>query len=462
MKGLEEVIGLRDRGRYREAVELADGLIETVTDRRSLLRLLKLRGWLLKELDRPGDAERDFRRVLELFDGDSGLREAVLCRRGLALLHYGRPNMGACLAEHRRELELAERLGDPAILCGTLANLAHLHIQMGRPAEAGECARRQLSQAASLQDGRLISLALSNLGRALMFHDRPRQARECFAEQLALAEESGEPLRVSAALNNLSMLEMEAGRYGEALTHLQRQLELGRAEGIDRTVAVAMGNMSVAYLHLGRHRMALDHAREHFRMGWEGSDWHQMTLALDNMAEAYVHLLDPESAAQCYDKLLRNAEAGGLRHRLAEGLVRCSGVERALGRPGEAFAHASRACRIFRARSDDAGELRACLAALQALPAASAEAGDLLDRAGELAAEDGSALGQRLRVQAARHHRDAEALEGLAESLDDLPARAEALAAAGRRGRARRLLRERLDTGRAGNSEVLLLLSLEG
>ena len=454
----EEVVRLRDRGRHREAAELAGRLIEACADDVELMGLLKTRGYILKGLDRLEEAEADFRRALELFDGSAGLREAVLCRRGLALLKRDRPHLGASLAEHRRELELAERLGDARILCGTLANLANVHVRLAGYGKARDCAEKQLACAEELGDRRMVRMALSNLGRALMFLGETQPARERFEAQLAMAEASGEPEGISNALNNLSMLEMERGAPREALPHLQRQLELGRESGDRHIEMLSRGNLAVCLLRLGRHREALEQAKEQFRLSWEKSDWMNMAVALGNMGEVYIHLGELERALQCIEKLVRNAETGGVSDAVAEGLLLEAGLQMALGRREEAFGRARRASRIFDALelAGQAAEARAT--ALAALPAGDGRAGALLGR-GPGPSTDGPRGEQRLAVQRARH--GGASLEELAAALSHPLARAEALAASGRTEEAVGLLRELRTTRPLDTEPALLLIMLE-
>ncbi len=458
MADIDRVIHLRDRGRRREAAELAGRFIDECSDPAELMVLLKMRGYILKDLDLLEEAERDFRRALDLLDGTSGLREAVLCRRGLGLLHLDRPHLGASLAEHRRELELAERLGDPPILCGTLANLANVHIRLAHYEEARECAERQLSCAAELGDERMVCLALSNLGRALMFLGRVQQARLRFQDQLALAEESGEADSISNVLNNLSMLEMEKGTPEGAMAYLRRQLDLGLELGDRDIEMVSRGNLAVCLRRLGRHGEALEQAREQFRISWEKSDWMNMAAALGNMGEIYIHLGELDRALQCTDKLIRNAEMGGLMEASASGLVFYAGLQLALGEREKAFNHAKRALRIFEALglADRASEAR--VMTLRALPIGDERAATLLHRGPESEVA-GPPERQRLAVQRARH--EGTSLQDLAEALSDPLARAEALAACGRKAEAVRLLRKSRDEPPLDIGPALLLIMLQ-
>lgn len=460
MDDRERIRQLRREGRRREALELADACIESETDPVRLMGLYATRGYLRRAMDRIEEAEEDFRAGIDLFDGESGIRYAVLCRRGLALCQRTKPNLGAAMAEHRRELELAERLGDPRILCGTHANVAGLLITQGRYDRAEEHARRQLSHAAGLQDSGLLRIALSNLGRALMFRGLVHQARWCFGEQLAIAEEAEDTSGVSMALNNLSILELEHGTTESALEHLQRQLELGRETGRRSTEMHALGNMSIAYRRLGRHRMALDYSRELFRMAWERSDWLKMTAALSNMAEAYIHLGEPDRAGQCLQKLVRNAETGALRDKLARGLRLLSSLKLAGGAREEAYLHAERACRLFRAQSAQEEELTACAAALEALPAGDPRAAVMLERAGEIGGSDGE-VGERMAAAAARHSGGPVPAEP-PKGTESLLGRARWMQAAGDGGRAAAVLEESAEAAPLTTLETLLLLELRG
>ena len=460
MDDLDRIKQLRREGRRLEALEMADGCIHAETDPVRLMGLYSTRGYLRRAMDRLDEAEEDFRAGIKLFDGESGLRSAVLCRRGLALCQYAKPNMGVALAEHRRELELAERLGDSKVLCGTLANLANLFITQGEYEKAEEHSRLQLSHAAGVQDRRLIMIALSNLGRSLMFGGLAHQARWCFGEQLAMAEEAEATTGISMALNNLSILELEHGTSERALEHLKRQLELGRETGSRRTEMHALGNMSIAYRRLGQHRMALDYSRELFRMAWERSDWLKMTAALSNMSEAYIHLRDLDRAEQCLLKMVRNAESGALRDKLARGLRLLSSLELAMQDRDEAYRHAERACRLFRGQGAAEEELAACAAALEALPAGDGRAKAVLARAREITGGDRE-VRQRVAAAAARHS-DGAAPDGPPEGTEGRLARARWLQAAGDSRSAEALLSAPAEEEPLSTVEILLLCELRG
>ncbi|WP_280364058.1 AfsR/SARP family transcriptional regulator [Nocardia wallacei] len=151
--------------------------------------------------------------------------------------------VAASLAHAERAIRLARRLGDPAIECGCLIQVAKTLSDDGRFEESVASAERGLDLAQQIGNNALEAMALHELGAALAYRDEHERAIELCTRAVESARRSGMSLRVGLALARLAHVYMLAG-------------ELIRAEPI---AAEAVENITRAAGPLHRGRVMLMH-----------------------------------------------------------------------------------------------------------------------------------------------------------------------------------------------------------
>src|SRR5262245_15045797 len=242
---------------------------KAVVGQMALHRALNQLGRLLRETNRPVEAEALFRRALandEKLDEEHEFADLVnlgwvlhdtnrlneaepLLRRALALAERYGPNyeqaralnsLGALLAEtnkaaeaealFRRALVLSEGFGYAPHVATALGNLGGLLQESGRLVEAEALYRRALAieEKSFGPDHPDIAVALTNLATLLQRTKRSADAEPLFRRALALGEKSLGPEhpKVALRLGNLAELLRAGGREAEAEPLLRRALAI--------------------------------------------------------------------------------------------------------------------------------------------------------------------------------------------------------------------------------------------
>lgn len=172
-----------------------------------------------------------------------------------------------------RQVEVAERKGDPEALANALNSLGNLRWRQERLDEAEELHGRALE-----------------LRRAL------------FASDASVASE------LAASLNNLGVLHWSQARYADAEPYLREAEQLYEATlGPEHPrVADALGNLGIVLYKLGRleEDEALQRRALAIRERVLGADHPDTSAALNNLAIVLVHLGRPEDAEAAHRRAL--------------------------------------------------------------------------------------------------------------------------------------------------------------
>ncbi|HEX7197646.1 MAG TPA: helix-turn-helix domain-containing protein [Candidatus Limnocylindria bacterium] len=215
-------------GKYQEALDRYDALLETAgDDRRNRAELLRGRAEALCRLGRGHEAIRSASEAAELFDGLAAPADAAWARYWLAGAHYLLDNPSAArgilqqlLAEERAGLAVV-----PDFRFRLLTQLGNVEAWDGEPARGlsyMEEARALLGDSSLRQRAAFLS------GLALQYRfvgDLERSIRVGH-ESLALYREADVGLEECALENNMGINFIDLGNTQRAETHLARAREL--------------------------------------------------------------------------------------------------------------------------------------------------------------------------------------------------------------------------------------------
>jgi tetratricopeptide (TPR) repeat protein len=206
-------------GRFDEAEELCDLAIEWFAgqgDGQRALTLRRMRQRARKELGQPAQVTLDALRALDEEASRLGSdRERVEILTMLSQL-YGRlgdPKEAERLAEDC--LEMAERVGDAALIASALNRLA-ITVEHESPQRAREYFERALVLFQRLGDVRGQARCHNNLGIVAQLEMRPDMGRESLSMAMTLARAAGMPDLSGTAALNLGVINQKLGDYDRA------------------------------------------------------------------------------------------------------------------------------------------------------------------------------------------------------------------------------------------------------
>jgi predicted ATPase len=206
-------------GRFDEAEEFCDLAIEWFAgqgDRHRALTLRRMRERARKELGQHAKVTLDALRALDEEAQELGfLRERVEILTMLSQT-YGRLGETKSAETLAAEcVEMAEQLGDKALLAGALNRLA-ITVEQEHPTRARQHYERALQMYQELGDVRGQAGCHSNLGIVAHFEARFDDARKSYTIAISLARAAGMPDLSGTASLNLAVMTQRLGDYERA------------------------------------------------------------------------------------------------------------------------------------------------------------------------------------------------------------------------------------------------------
>ncbi|WP_327109128.1 AfsR/SARP family transcriptional regulator [Nonomuraea glycinis] len=192
------------------ALRAAQPLVEGLEQARITLRL-----GLVEQ--RPAEAERVLRRALRVFEQAADQRGRADTLRALGALRQDQRLLEESLAAYRE-------LGDPRGQAELLLDLARLHLDAGRPAEAGDCARRRIAVNQRLGDRLPEAVGLLVLARIARAQGSPQDAVAPARQALETFTAYGDRRGVGNALLVLSTVLIDLHEIDEAVEMLTRAM----------------------------------------------------------------------------------------------------------------------------------------------------------------------------------------------------------------------------------------------
>ncbi|PSQ16745.1 hypothetical protein BRD00_09985 [Halobacteriales archaeon QS_8_69_26] len=214
---------LDSRGRYDEALEVAENAIEEygVADTRESCHLFGLKGGVHLHTSEFDAAEEAFQRCLEI----------------------------------------AERIEEPEALASAYLDLGALDVVRGEADEETlDLLERAVSVAEEGDDDRPLARALNNLAMLYNEFDRTDDAEETFRRCLELKDEMGDRVQVARAHSNLGKIQRNKGEFEAAVENTEKAIDI--AESVDNVQVMATGYRQLSALHhaLGRIDRAIEHS----------------------------------------------------------------------------------------------------------------------------------------------------------------------------------------------------------
>lgn len=341
-----QVEALRQAGRFREAVPLAEQLVKGAIaqvgpEQPGTASMLNTLGIVYGGAHRWREAEGAYRRSLAIWEKVAGANHpevaAVVNNLGSLLVGIGRHAEAEPF--YRRAVTIYETSkGDwQSEQAASLGNLAGLYRDLGRIDEAADLFRRTIAIAerrlgAEHQD---VAEQLNGLGSLYKDQGRLAEAQGLYERSLAIRRKAlgdSHP-RVAASLNNLGLVAKERGRLDQAEQFLRQSLAIREAvEGRDGvSVAESLENLAELYRARGKADEALPLIRRSVAIQHAvlGADHPSVVSARQNLALILAELKQlVEAEALLTAGIAAEEKAFGADHARIAGSLRNLGIVR--------------------------------------------------------------------------------------------------------------------------------------
>jgi tetratricopeptide (TPR) repeat protein/GGDEF domain-containing protein len=242
------------RGRFDEVEELCDLAIEWFegqSDERRALTLRRMRERARIELGQP--AKKTLEALIALDAeakrlGVDGERISILLATSQTYGRLGDSSTAIRIAG--QGVEMAERLGDPALLGDALIRLGTASLSEA-PGRSYTIYSRALALYESIGDTRGQARSFGNLGIAAQFESRLDEAVQAYTRAIAVARAGGIPDLWGTSALNLGVLSQKCGDYDRAREQIGEALALFAAVKHSEYQLAALFNMAHVERELG-------------------------------------------------------------------------------------------------------------------------------------------------------------------------------------------------------------------
>src|SRR5436190_7454287 len=276
--------------------------------------LAKVRERLAELADAAGhyeDAEALCDLALNWYEGDPDPEPAIRLKR-IRTLVRSRRGQGA-----RETLSALFALLDEATLAGVDTERASILLvasqmlaRLGEPLEAQRVAEQCLAIAERVGDPVLLCDACNRLGLCLLLSNGPR-ARSLFALALELIVPLSDVFRRVRILHNIGLLEFISNRWDEARKSLEEAVEYARTAGLVEFRARASLNLGALALRLGNYAEAARTLSEALRLSAEAQDTELQLASTYNLAHLSREMGGYQKAGETYELATELAERIG-------------------------------------------------------------------------------------------------------------------------------------------------------
>ena len=255
----------------------------------------------------------------------------------------------------RKNLEIAEELGDRAAVGYAQGNLGIAHNDVGQYQKAIECHLKHLEIAKELGDKAGVGRAHANLGNAYKSIGQYQKAFECHRKRLEITKELEDKAGVGEAYGNLGTVYQNTGQYQKAIECHLKDLEIAEELRNKDGVARASANLGIAYNDIRQYQKALDYHRKDLKIAEDRREKAGVGRAHTNLGTVYQNTGQHQEAIECHRKYLKIAkelgdEAGVGRTHANLGIVYC-----VIGQYQKAIKHHSKHLEIAKELEDKAG-----------------------------------------------------------------------------------------------------------
>ena len=239
--------------------------------------------------------------AINWFDGQNDRPRSLSLRVARERLRgfLGRPareTLEACLALDAE----AKQIGLEAERIPLLKMISQAHWRVGETEAGDRVAKDAVDLAEKVGDPALLAESLSRLAVALQ-RDDPERAIEIHKRSLALCEQLGDRYGLVRSHNNISIIYIIAGQWEEAKSHLNTAISIGRMAGAPDMWGMAALNLGVVHLKAGEFDRARELFGESLALFAAAKNSERQLYALYNLAHLDRDRHEFESAAELYD-----------------------------------------------------------------------------------------------------------------------------------------------------------------
>ncbi|MFI7632792.1 tetratricopeptide repeat protein [Nonomuraea sp. NPDC049400] len=253
-------------------------------------------GATLEYLGRYPEALAEHRRALEIYQRLADPAGTGAALRSIGTVSWLLGRYGAALTELREALDILEDAGDDDAVGQTLNLLGIVLRNLGRMEEAVAHYERALAIHRRTSDTHGEANTLNNLGVVLDARGRHAEALELYREALALRRSTGSRKGEARALNNIGLTEAKLGRYESALGHLLSALAIHRETGDARGEGQVINDLAGLYHLLGWEKDAFAHFAMALRIRSGIGDRKGLAETHKELGEAYADRGDSAAA----------------------------------------------------------------------------------------------------------------------------------------------------------------------
>ena len=322
---LAEAKALHDAGKYKPALEIADGAAveaRAIGYSPLIAEALSWRGWLLDRDGKYKDGEASLREAVNAADAGRADEERLRdIFRLVWAVGYSQGRFDEGLQWVRAGESLLKRIGGNEELEMDLHNMtAAIHMAQGKYADALVQYQLavQLSERVMGVDDPRRARYLGNLGAAYMLLGNKDEALKLNQQALSIVETSlGRDHPTAAPMHqNVARLLRDKKDYENALAHAKAAVRIyEQANGAEhRTVADAMDILVMVLQSQGRYQDALDRAQRTLEIRKKALGEGHVTLgySYENIGEAYLGLKQYDKAIDALERSLDVREPSGV------------------------------------------------------------------------------------------------------------------------------------------------------
>ncbi len=255
------------------------------------------------------EAKRLFREARAEADGDPRLE--IESEQGLSWCEHHDGDLPTAAGHARSALEMAEALGDPALLATALADLGFLEFLMGHGMP-----RRMMERALALEQpatGRAGGISRPSWisGRMLEWTGDLEAARSTLETLRARALEVGDERHASLPLDSLSRVELRAGDWQQALQYAEAGHEAALQSGQESERLFVLNTRGLVTAHLALVEPARADAEEALELAERLHSKSAVFESLYVLGFLEFSVGNLEEAALVFDRLARDVPAAG-------------------------------------------------------------------------------------------------------------------------------------------------------
>ncbi|MCA9977922.1 MAG: tetratricopeptide repeat protein, partial [Anaerolineales bacterium] len=192
--------------------------------------------------------------------------------------------------------------------CRALGNLGRAYRQLGNAEDAAKYHKRELYLAQELGDRFKEAAALDSLGDTYWQLQNVEQAVEFYKQSLALARQIEDRARVKSILSSMGRVYLHAGNTKESVALFHQALSLARKIGDRVGKGEALADLGYLYYTLSYKDRAIEFYNQALKIAQESRDKRREAITLASIAEIRQEMEELPEAKQLFEASLAAAE----------------------------------------------------------------------------------------------------------------------------------------------------------